>query len=229
MLNWDAPVFKGSGQDFCDVRFHRENDLKEWRRGARLPLAFRSIDPLLWASYQAFWAPDKAPAEFDEEERQYHGGYDRRELWALLCETVIDSEDYELRVLWPLDPPDAQWRPISNDRLEVLSNYATINIEKSEIEFPNVGVVSVRLFLRDAVSARAPMKIDPPAQVGGSPGQYRGLWRQKVDQACKELRRREIAITVAAVYDELVASGERPNRETVRRYVAENMRNFEPS
>lgn len=69
----------------------------------------------------------------------------------------------------------------------------------------------------------------PVPRSGTKPPRYVGNLREKVSQACAELRRRNIAIGTATVYDELKGSGFDPNRETVRRYVSDYMKNFKPN
>ena len=217
-MNWDKVVLEGGGQIFHDVRFHRAGDLEEWKGGARLPLAWRALMPLPYANYQAFWAEEG-------------GSYDRLEFWAALRAAAI-AEDCTLSVL-PLADPSAKWTPITRDFLEAMPRALEIDEKKSTVGIPDGGVYAIRVFLPGQFDQPGRHQNVVPSATQGyveqEPRHYVGTLGQKVRQAIQALRGRGIAIAPAAVYDELVASGLKPNRETVGRYVRNELRDFQPS
>ena len=204
------PVFEGGSNDYYDVRFHRASELAQWGRGAPLALAWRAHMPLHYANYQAFWAEEG-------------GSYDRWEFLETLREAAL-AGDCELRYL-PHDYLSAKWTPITRDFLEAWPTPLEIDEKKSTVTLPNGKVYALSVFLRDDAD-RSHSLVNAEDETRP---RYVGNLRQKVDQVCEELKRRSIDIGTRTVYDELRASGEDPNRETVRRYVSDYMKNFERS
>ena len=151
--------FEGGGQGFRDVRFHRADELEQWRRGAPLNLALRCLAPLTLDEYRTRWAPDKAPRDavggFDKD----WGKAERQALWDKMLQEINDGS-CELRTL-PLGAnPSARMVVASRDWLNVVGPDAVLDIDKSMIVVPGGERLFARVFLAGG-GAETAAQLDP--------------------------------------------------------------------